>query len=71
MPPCPCERSDDDLRQLAIACNAVIDGLWLEGSTLPDAFAKGELVRIGMRSVGAILGIDLHYYLLLSEPPTL
>ena len=60
-----------DLRQMAIACNAVIDGLWLEGSTLPDSFAKGELVRIGVRSIGAILGIDLTYYLILSEPPSL
>ncbi len=61
----------DDLRPMAIACNAVIDGLWLEGSTLPGAFAKGELVRIGVRSVGAILGVDLTYYLILSEPPVL
>jgi len=47
------------LRQEAIACNAVIDGLWLEGSILPASFAGGELVRIGLESVGAILGIDL------------
>jgi AcrR family transcriptional regulator len=66
----PVARSEEELRQLAIACIAVIDGLWLEGSTLPDAFAKGELVRIGIRSVGAMLGVDLQYYLLLSEPPT-
>lgn len=66
----PGERSPDDLRQLAIAANAVIDGLWIEGGTLPDAFAKGELVRIGLRSIGAMLGIDLTRYLLLSEPPT-
>jgi TetR/AcrR family transcriptional repressor of bet genes len=56
-------------RQLATACNALIDGLWLEGSTLPDAFAKGELVRIGIKSIGAMVGIDLIHYLLLSEPP--
>ncbi len=48
------------LRIEAIACNAVIDGLWLEGSALPDAFADGELPRIGLTSIGAILGIDLH-----------
>ncbi|WP_022704018.1 TetR/AcrR family transcriptional regulator [Pseudorhodobacter ferrugineus] len=47
------------LRADAIACNAVIDGLWLEGSALPDAFRPGELVRIGLRSVSAILGLDL------------
>jgi len=47
------------LRSEAIACNAVIDGLWLEGSALPDAFAPGELEQIGLRSVSAILGFDL------------
>jgi TetR/AcrR family transcriptional repressor of bet genes len=65
----PQKRSETELRQLAIACNAVIDGLWLEGGTLPDAFADGELVQIGIRSISAMLGVDLHYYLLLSEPP--
>jgi AcrR family transcriptional regulator len=47
------------LRRDAIACNAVIDGLWLEGSALPEAFAPDELAEIGLTSVGAILGIDL------------
>lgn len=49
----------DRLRADAIACNAVIDGLWLEGSMLPDSFAVGEIESIGLTSVGAILGIDL------------
>lgn len=48
-----------DLRLLAIACNAVIDGLWMEGGALAGAFEPGELPRIGIRSVGAIIGIDL------------
>lgn len=47
------------LRSDAIACNAVIDGLWLEGSILSHAFASGEIVTIGLASVGAILGVDL------------
>lgn len=47
------------LRGQAIACNAVIDGLWLEGSALPHGFAPGQLPRIGLTSVGAILGVDL------------
>ena len=46
-------------RHLAIACNGVIDGLWLEGGALPDTFAPGELAGIGRRAVGAILGLDL------------
>jgi AcrR family transcriptional regulator len=49
----------EKLRQEAIACNAVLDGLWLEGSVLPQGFAPGELVRIGLTAVGAILGVDL------------
>ena len=67
----PAAPKDRDLRHMAIACNALIDGLWLEGSTLPDAFAPGELVRIGVRAVGSMLGVDLSYYLMLSEPPAL
>lgn len=47
------------LRSQAIACNGVIDGLWLEGCALPEAFVKDELAEIGLRSVGAILGVDL------------
>ncbi len=47
------------LRTDAIACNAVIDGLWLEGSVIPHAFGPDELPRIGLRSVGALLGINL------------
>jgi TetR/AcrR family transcriptional regulator, transcriptional repressor of bet genes len=43
----------------AIACNAVIDGLWLEGSTIPDAFSPGEIVELGIAAVGAIIGVDL------------
>jgi TetR/AcrR family transcriptional regulator, transcriptional repressor of bet genes len=47
------------LRSEAIACNALIDGLWVEGSLLPQAFLPGEIVTIGLRSVGAILEVDL------------
>lgn len=46
-------------RRDAIACNAVIDGLWIEGAALPEAFAKGELVRIALDATGAILGVTL------------
>ncbi|MFW8636273.1 TetR/AcrR family transcriptional regulator [Cribrihabitans pelagius] len=46
-------------RRLATACNAVIDGLWLEGGALPEAFEPGELPDIGLDSIGAIIGLDL------------
>jgi len=55
-------RPDDTaarLRRDAIACNAVLDGLWLEGGVLTHGFGPGELVRIGLGSVGTILGVDL------------
>jgi AcrR family transcriptional regulator len=51
--------SKEEARCLAIACNAVLDGLWLEGGALPEAFAPGELEQIGMTSVSAILGLTL------------
>ncbi len=49
----------DRLYQLATACNALIDGLWMEGGALPEAFAPGELSKIGLESVGAIIGVSL------------
>jgi TetR/AcrR family transcriptional repressor of bet genes len=55
----PRETRPGQTRGEAIACNAVLDGLWLEGSLLPDSFAPAEIVTIGLRSVGAILGVDL------------
>ena len=64
----PGNRTDSELRGLAIACNAVIDGLWLEGCLLPEAFVRGELVELGIRSVGSIVGIDLMRFILISEP---
>lgn len=55
----PRDASQAQLRAEAIACNALIDGLWLEGSILSHTFAPGEIVTTGLRSVGAILGVDL------------
>ncbi len=51
--------ADDELARCAIACNAVIDGVWLEGSALPDSFSKIELLQIGLAAIGAILDLDL------------
>ncbi len=55
----PHARTPAQLRRDAIACNGVIDGLWLEGSILPEAFALGEIPAIALTSVGAILNVDL------------
>lgn len=46
-------------RSLAIACNAVIDGLWLEGAILPNGFAEGEVERIALDAISAILDTPL------------
>lgn len=55
-------RAADRLRRDAIACNALIDGLWLEGSLLPGDFSPGEPVRIGLRAISTLLGTDLMQY---------
>jgi AcrR family transcriptional regulator len=46
-------------RTLAIAVNAMLDGLWMEGGLVPDVFADGEIQAIALRSAGAVLGFDL------------
>ena len=43
------------LRGHAIAVNAVIDGLWLEGCLAGEMFSAGELAAIGIRTVEAEL----------------
>lgn len=48
-----------EIRRLALACNAVLDGLWIEGSALPDLLPAADLVAIGLHSVGAILRLPL------------
>ena len=48
-----------DLRRHAIAVNAIIDGLWIEGCMAGDLFETGELAAIGIASVGRVLGIDI------------
>ncbi len=59
------------LRIDAIACNAVIDGLWLEGSIIPHAFGPEELPRIALQAIGAMLGIDLLSHAMVALNPTL
>lgn len=55
----PRETVPGQTRREAIACNALIDGLWVEGSLLSATFAPGEVISIGLQSAGAILGVDL------------
>ncbi|MBB4122507.1 TetR/AcrR family transcriptional regulator [Martelella radicis] len=50
---------DADIRRLAIEINAVLDGLWLEGSLAGDIFEDRELLKAGLHSVGSITGLRL------------
>lgn len=52
------EKSQTEHRTAAIACNALLDGLWLEGGALPDSFETGELAAVGLASLGAILNLN-------------
>jgi AcrR family transcriptional regulator len=45
------------LRQHAIAINAIIDGLWIEGSLAGEMFSPGELAAIGIKTIEAELGL--------------
>lgn len=42
----------------AIAVNAVLDGLWLEGCLNEQLFVRGELAELGVATVQAILGLE-------------
>ncbi|GAA2854634.1 AcrR family transcriptional regulator [Aminobacter niigataensis] len=53
------QASPSELRRLAIAINAIIDGLWVEGCLAGDMFEAGELAEIGIGSVEAMLGLGL------------
>ena len=48
-----------ELRRNAIAINAIIDGLWIEGCLAGDIFEPGELVEIAIATVEALLGLNL------------
>ncbi|MGR5239181.1 TetR family transcriptional regulator C-terminal domain-containing protein [Vibrio alfacsensis] len=57
------ETSETELRQLSIACNAVLDGLWIEGGVIPDEFSQNELVDTALRAFSALTHVDLEQYL--------
>lgn len=46
-------------RRHAIAINALIDGLWFEGSLAEDIFTENELAQTGLSAIEAMLGIPL------------
>ena len=52
--------SAQECERYAIKLNALIDGLWLEGSMAGYKFKGSELVDIGIESASAILSLALH-----------
>lgn len=54
-------RALGDLRRnrLAIALNALIDGLWLEGSLFKDDHTSDDYVALGLETAEALLGVTL------------
>lgn len=53
------EATPTRMRHLSIAGNAILDGLWIEGGAMADAFEPGELEEIAVESFSALLGVDL------------
>ena len=49
----------EQLRELAIAINGLMDGLWLEGSMAADMFADGELAEVALKSVEKLLELPI------------
>jgi AcrR family transcriptional regulator len=48
-------------RSFAIALNALVDGLWLEGTLAADMFGEQELAETALSSVEALLRLDPGY----------
>lgn len=46
-------------RRLAIAGNALLDGLWIEASALPDTFATDEIRATAIGAFESLLGLKL------------
>ncbi|WP_435235848.1 TetR/AcrR family transcriptional regulator [Psychromonas sp. PT13] len=54
--------TDKKLRRLSIACNAVLDGLWIEGGIIGDEFEANELVDTAIHAFSQLLDINLNDY---------
>lgn len=52
-------RGDEDTRALAIAGNAILDGLWIEAGALPDHFQQEELKSIAIKAFSRLLELTL------------
>ena len=50
---------DEDIRAMAVQCNAVLDGLWIEGAAMPGDLGADEVTQYALRSVEMIVGLKL------------
>lgn len=57
--PAHATKTPAEIRALATACNAMIDGLWFEGSLQPETLDPDTLAAIGLDAISALLGLDL------------
>lgn len=53
------DRQDEDPRALAIAGNALLDGLWIEAGALPDHFKPDEMKSIAIKAFSRLLDLKL------------
>ncbi|WP_133010327.1 TetR/AcrR family transcriptional regulator [Marinomonas flavescens] len=53
------EFSATDIENFSIKANALIDGLWLDGSMYSEKFQDGALVKIGLEAVSSVLRLEL------------
>jgi TetR/AcrR family transcriptional regulator, transcriptional repressor of bet genes len=53
------DKGAEHVRNMATACNALIDGLWFEGSLQPETLDPDNLAAIGLDAIGKLLGLDL------------
>lgn len=51
--------TEQESSRSAVKINAVIDGLWLEGSMASYKFASGDLAKMGVETASAILAFEL------------
>ena len=52
-------RGTGDTRALAIAGNALLDGLWIEAGALPGHFRDGEMKDIAIKAFSRLLQLEL------------
>lgn len=53
------EAGAGECRDMAVACNAMINGLWIEAVRMPPAAEEPYPARVALMAISAIVGVDL------------